>query len=76
MRAQITASFLFVFTATQAAGPFLVGWLTDDVFANEKSLRYALSLIHTIAAPLAVLVFWMGLKPYGEAVTRIRLLAK
>jgi MFS family permease len=76
MRAQITASFLFVFTATQAAGPFLVGWLTDDVFENEKSLRYALSLIHTVAAPLAVLVFWMGLKPYGEAVTRIRSLAK
>jgi MFS family permease len=72
MRAQITASFLFVFTATQAAGPFVVGWLTDDVFANEKSLRYSLALIHTVAAPLAVLVFWIGLKPYGEAVMRIR----
>jgi sugar phosphate permease len=65
-----------VFTATQAAGPFIVGWLTDDIFGSEKSLRYALALIHTIAAPLAVLVFWIGLKPYGETVTRIRSLIK
>ena len=72
MRAQVTASFLFVFTAMQAAGPYIVGWLTDNVFGDPKSLRYALALIHGITAPLAVLVFWIGLKPYGEAVIRAR----
>jgi MFS family permease len=72
MRAQVTASFLFVFTAMQAAGPYIVGWLTDDVFGDPKSLRYALALIHGVTAPLAVLVFWIGLKPYGEAVVRAR----
>ena len=76
MRAQITASFLFVFTVMQAAGPLLVGWLTDDVFGNEKSLRYSLALTHAVLAPIAVVVFWVGLKPYGEAVTRIRALVK
>jgi MFS family permease len=76
MRAQITASFLFVFTAMQAAGPLLIGWLTDDVFGYEKSLRYALSLTHAVVAPIAVLVFWIGLKPYGDAVTRIHSIAK
>lgn len=72
MRAQITASFLFVFTMMQATGPYLVGWLTDNVFGDPKSLRYALALIHGITAPLAVIVFWIGLKPYGEAVVRAR----
>jgi MFS family permease len=72
MRAQVTASFLFVFTVMQAAGPFIVGWLTDNVFDDPKSLRYALALIHGVTAPLAVLVFWIGLKPYGEAVIRAR----
>jgi len=72
MRAQVTASFLFVFTVMQAAGPFIVGWLTDNVFGDPKSLRYALALIHGVTAPLAVLVFWIGLKPYGEAVIRAR----
>ena len=72
MRAQITASFLFVFTVMQAAGPVIIGWLTDDVFGDPKSLRYALALIHGITGPLAVLVFWIGLKPYGEAMTRAR----
>jgi hypothetical protein len=71
MRAQITASFLFVFTATQAAGPYIVAWLTDDVFGDLKSLRYSLSTIHAIAGPLAALVFWIGLKAYGEAAARI-----
>lgn len=72
MRAQVTASFLFVFTVMQAAGPFIVGWLTDNVFGDPKSLRYALALIHGVTAPLAVLVFWIGLKPYGETVIRAR----
>lgn len=76
MRAQITASFLFVFTAMQAAGPLLIGWLTDDVFGDEKSLRYSLSLTHAVLAPLAVLVFWLGLKPYREAMARIRAIAR
>jgi MFS family permease len=72
MRAQVTASFLFVFTAMQAAGPYIVGWLTDNVFGDPHSLRYALALIHGITAPLAVLIFWIGLKPYGETVIRAR----
>jgi MFS family permease len=76
MRAQITASFLCVFTAMQAAGPLLIGWLTDDVFGNEKSLRYALSLTHAVVAPLAILVFWFGLKGYREAVARMRAIAR
>ena len=72
MSALVAASFIIVFTAMQAAGPYIVGWLTDNVFGDPKALRYALALIHGITAPLAVLVFWIGLKPYGEAVIRAR----
>jgi MFS family permease len=72
MRAQITASFLFVFTATAAAGPVIVGWLTDDVFKDPKDLRYSLFVMHAITGPLAAIVFWIGLKEYGRAVEQVR----
>jgi MFS family permease len=71
MRGKITATFLFMFTIGSALGPNLVstltGWLGD-----EKQLRYALAIEHVVLGPIAVLIFWLGLKAYGEAVQRTR----
>jgi hypothetical protein len=35
-------------------------------------LRYSLALTHAVLGPLAVFVFWKGLRPYGEAYARTR----
>jgi MFS family permease len=67
MRAKITATFLFMFTIGSALGPNLVSSITTYVFGDPNQLRYSLALTHAVLGPLAVLVFWKGLRAYGEA---------
>jgi len=71
MRAKITATFLFMFTMGQAIGPVVVSSLTTHVFGDEN-IRYSLALSHGILGPLGVLVYWLGLRAYGEAYSRAR----
>ena len=42
------------------------------VFGDPDDLRYSLALMHVVLGPLAVLVFWSGLRAYGAAYTRAR----
>jgi MFS family permease len=72
MRAKITATFLFMFTIGSALGPNVVSSITTYVFDDPNKLRYSLALMHAILGPLAVWIFWKGLRPYGEAYTRAR----
>lgn len=73
MRGQVTALFLFIFNVVGfGMGPTLVAVFTDFVFGNESQLRYAMVTASAIVGPLAALVIWMGLKPYGKSVARAR----
>jgi MFS family permease len=72
MRAKITATFLFMFTLGSALGPNTVSLTTTYVFGDPNELRYALALVHVVLGPLAVLIFWKGLRAYGEAYARTR----
>jgi MFS family permease len=72
MRAKITATFLFMFTIGSALGPSVVSSITTWVFEDPDLLRYSMTLMHAVLGPLAVLVFWKGLRAYGEAYTRAR----
>ena len=72
MRAKITATFLFMFTIGSALGPNVVSSITAWVFGDPNQLRYSMTLMHAVLGPLAVLVFWKGLRAYGEAYTRAR----
>lgn len=72
MRAKITATFLFMFTFGSALGPNTVSWITTYVFGNPNDLRYSLALMHGVLGPLAALIFWKGLRAYGEAYARAR----
>jgi hypothetical protein len=76
MRAKITATFLFMFTAGMALGPLtvssLTAWLFDDPAGTTDRIRYSLALMHAVLGPLAVFVFWKGLRAYGEAYARAR----
>jgi len=70
MRAKITATFLFMFTIGSALGPNLVSSITTYVFGDPNQLRYSLALTHAVLGPLAVWIFWTGLRAYGEAFAR------
>jgi MFS family permease len=72
MRGKITATFLFMFTIGSALGPYVVSSITTYVFGDPNKLRYSLALMHAVLGPLAVLIFWKGLKAYGEAFERAR----
>jgi len=72
MRAKITATFLFMFTFGSALGPNVVSWTTTYLFGDPDDLRYSLALMHGVLGPLAALIFWFGLRAYGDAYARAR----
>ncbi|MEI9965087.1 MAG: hypothetical protein WDM92_10615 [Caulobacteraceae bacterium] len=73
MRAQISALYLFVFSAVGGGlGPLVIASLTDIVLPSENDIRYALSGAAVIMAPLAVLILTRALKPYGNAIARVK----
>lgn len=73
MRGQVTALFLFIFNVVGfGLGPTFVAVFTDFVFGDEAQLRYAMVAASAIIGPLAALVIWIGLKPYGACVARAR----
>ncbi len=66
MRGQVNAMYLFTISAIGGAvGPTLVAFITDH-FASEAQLRYVLMGVRLVLAPLAVLLIWLALKPYGR----------
>jgi MFS family permease len=71
MRGQISALYMFIFNIVgYGIGPVAVALFTDYVFQAESDLRYSIAAVASITAPIAVLVVWYGLKPYGESVMR------
>lgn len=72
MRAKITATFLFMFTMGSALGPMFVSSITTYGFDDPNKLRYSLALTHAVLGPLAVYIFWKGLRAYGELYQRVR----
>jgi MFS family permease len=73
MRGQVTALFLFIFSMVGLGfAPTLVALLTNYVFHDESLLRYSLFVINVTLGPLAALIYWRGVRPYGEAFARAR----
>jgi MFS family permease len=73
MRGQVRAAYQFIFNVIgYAAGPIFVALLTDYLFADEADLRYSLTTAAAVLAPIAALVTWYGLKPYGRSAVRAR----
>jgi MFS family permease len=72
MRGQVSAVWLFTFNLIGVGlGPSLVGFVTDHVFRNEAHLNLSISAIAWVIGPIAALVIWSGMKPYGEVIARM-----
>lgn len=73
MRAQVTAVFTLLAVLTgYTAGGALVAMITDYVFRDENTLNYSLAIVTGCFIPIAVLSFYLGLKPYEKASAAIR----
>jgi MFS family permease len=73
VRGQITAIYIFILNIIGfGLGPVFIALITDYVFGSEAQLGHAMALAALIMEPLAALVFWLALKPYGECYARAK----
>jgi hypothetical protein len=72
MRGQVTLIWLFIFNVIGfGMGPTVVALLTDYVFRSEAMLNLSMSTVAFVIGPIAALVIWSGMKPYGRVVARL-----
>ncbi len=68
MRGQASAIYLFVVTLIGLGiGPTAVALVTDYVFGDDMAIRYSLFIVASVATSAAIVLLWMGLKPYRES---------
>ena len=73
MRGQVTALYLFVFTVIgQGLGPVFIAFVTDFLVKDESMIKIGLSGTAAFMTPLAALIIWLGVKPYGRAIAEIK----
>ena len=73
MRGQVTALFLFAFNIIGfGLGPLVVPLLTDFVFQDEALIGYSLATAAGVLGPLAMIIIFLSLKPYGERLAAAR----
>jgi MFS family permease len=68
MRAQVSALYLLGLNLVGIGlGPTAVAFITDKVFADDRAVRFSLAITTGLAAPLAVLLLLLALKPNRAA---------
>ena len=73
MRGRITALYLFMMTAVGGGfGPTLFAMITNNVLRDESLIRYTMAGTAALLFPLAALVYWAGVKPYGKRILAMR----
>lgn len=64
-RAQVTALYITIITLVGlGVGPMVIGLMTDHVFQDPADIRYSLSIIVGVAAPLMFLLLTLARAPY------------
>ena len=72
VRGQVMTLYLFIYTVVGVGlAPLVTGLTTDYVFTSPDDLRWSLMLLHAVFMPLALVVTWIGLKPFRREVERL-----
>jgi MFS family permease len=71
MRGQITAIYLFMFTAVGSLGSLLVSLVTVHLAGGEQNLWISMTLIPAVFLPVTVYAIARGMKPYAEEMARM-----
>jgi MFS family permease len=70
-RAQISAVYVtFTTLVGLGVGPTVIGLMTDYVYQDPADIRYSISTVVAIAAPVMVVMMLLSLKPYRHFRTR------
>ena len=72
IRGQVMTLYLFIYTVVGVGlAPWVTGLTTDYVFTSPDDLRWSLMLLHAVFMPVALVVTWLGLKPFRQEVERL-----
>jgi MFS family permease len=72
VRGQVMTLYLFIYTVVAVGlAPWITGLTTDYAFTSPDDLRWSLMLLHAVFMPLALVVTWLGVKPYRAEVERL-----
>lgn len=75
LRGKVTALYLFIYSVVGVAfAPVINALITDYVLHNEALIRWALFWPMVIFNPLALIIAWLGLRPFGREVQRLKAL--
>lgn len=75
IRGQVMALYLFIFTVIgQGFSPVITGLTTDYIFTSPDDLRWSIMLLHIVFLPPALVITWLGWKPYRREVERLNAL--
>lgn len=72
IRGQVMALYLFIFTVIgQGLSPVITGATTQYIFTSPEDLRWSIMLLHIVFLPAALVITWLGWRPYREEVERL-----
>lgn len=64
-RAQVTALYIMIISLVGIGiGPVVIGFMTDHLFTGPTDIRYSLSIVVGVAAPLMSGLLLLAMKPY------------
>ncbi len=67
MRAQVMAVYLLIANLiSYSAGPLLIGWLTDEVFGDEKAINLSLAVAPPVTIAAGALLILLAMRPYRK----------
>ena len=55
----------------KSLGAAMVGFITHSIFADDMMVRYSLTIVNCIGAPLAVLFIALGMRHYRTSLERL-----
>lgn len=73
VRALASSIFLFILNLIGIGlGPTSVALFTDYIFHDEQAIRYSLVLLYLIGGAMTLLLTYLALKPYRQAISSLK----
>ncbi|MFZ1992363.1 MAG: MFS transporter [Alphaproteobacteria bacterium] len=75
LRGKLTALYLLIFSVVGVSiGPMVTALITDLVLRDESQIKWAIFLSTAVFAPISLIIFLFGVKPYAKEVERVKML--
>ncbi|HTT01581.1 MAG TPA: MFS transporter [Steroidobacteraceae bacterium] len=75
LRGKVTALYIFLYSVVGVAlAPIVTGLITDFVLHDESQIRWSIFWPTVIFNPLSLFIAWLGMRPYGREVARLKML--